>query len=79
MRITEKRRTTVPGKRRRAGLKTGKRGKELANPFHKLRGVGAQRVDVDRYLDAVGGKFRLRSLSFRRALLPRRPLQTWGD
>ena len=56
MRITEKRRTTVPGKRRSAGLKTGKRGKELANPFHKLRGVGAQRVDVDRYLDAVRGR-----------------------
>jgi len=26
------------------------------NPFHKLRGVGAQRVDVDRYLDAVRGR-----------------------
>lgn len=56
MRITQKRRTTVPGKRRRAGLKTGKRGKELANPFHKLRGAGVQRVEVDRYLDAVRGR-----------------------
>lgn len=56
MRTTEKRRTAVPGKRRRAGLKTGKRGKELANPFHKLRGAGAQRLEVDRYLDAVRGR-----------------------
>lgn len=56
MRITEKRRTTGPGKRRRPGLKTGKRGKELTNPFHKLRGAGAQRVAVDRYLDVVRGR-----------------------
>lgn len=56
MRITEKRRTTVPGKRRRAGLKTAKGDKEPANPFHKLRGVGALRGEVDRYLDAVRGR-----------------------
>jgi len=58
MRIIEKKRVAVLGKRRRAALslKTGKRGKEPVNPFHKLRGVGAQRVDVDRYLDAVRGR-----------------------
>lgn len=56
MRITEKRRMTVPGKRRRAGLKTAKGDKEPVNPFHKLRGVGALRGEVDRYLDAVRGR-----------------------
>ncbi len=56
MRIAEKKRATVAGKRRRVGLRTGKRGKEPVNPFHKLRGAGAQRVEVDRYLDAVRGR-----------------------
>lgn len=56
MRITEKRRVTAAGKRRRAGLRIGKRGKEPANPFRKLRGAGAQRVDVDRYLNAIRGR-----------------------
>ncbi|MBI5411295.1 MAG: hypothetical protein HZA21_04825 [Nitrospirae bacterium] len=58
MRIIGKRRMTVRGKRRRTAtsLRTGKRGKEPVNPFHKLRGVGVQRVDVDRYLDAVRGR-----------------------
>lgn len=56
MRIIKKRRTTVPGKRRRAGLKTAKGDKAPANPFHKLRGVGVLRREVDCYLDAVRGR-----------------------
>lgn len=56
MRIAEKRRATVTGKRRRAGLKARAREKEQENPFHKLRGVGAQRIDVDRYLASLRGR-----------------------
>lgn len=56
MRIAEKRRATGTGKRRRAGLKVGARDKEPGNPFHKLRGVGAQRIDVDRYLASIRGR-----------------------
>lgn len=40
----------------REGIHVGKRGKGPANPFHKLRGAGAQRLGVDRYLEAVRGR-----------------------
>ncbi len=56
MRVTEKKRVTVPAQRRRAGVGSVKRGTGVANPFRKLRGVGLQRIDVDRYLVSVRGR-----------------------
>lgn len=56
MRATEKKRVTVPVQHRRPGLRSGKRGTGVANPFRKLRGAGVQRVDVDRYLASVRGR-----------------------
>lgn len=56
MRGTEKKRATVPVQRRRSRVRSGKRGTAVANPFHKLRGAGLQRVDVDRYLVSVRGR-----------------------
>jgi len=56
MRVTEKKRVTVPAQRRRSGVRSVKRGTGVANPFRKLRGVGAQPVDVDRYLASVRGR-----------------------
>ena len=56
MRVTEKKRVTVPAQRRRSGVKSVTRGTEVANPFRKLRGAGVQPVDVDRYLASVRGR-----------------------
>lgn len=56
MRVTEKKRVAVPAQRRRSGIKSVTRGAEVANPFRKLRGVGLQPVDVDRYLVSVRGR-----------------------
>ena len=56
MRNAEKKRATITRPRRRVGLKTEARNKEQDNPFRKLRGVGARRVDVDRYLDSIRGR-----------------------
>ena len=56
MRVTEKKRVTVPAQRRRSGVKSVTRGTEVANPFRKLRGAGLQRIDVDRYLASVRGR-----------------------
>jgi hypothetical protein len=55
MRMAEKRKKTS-AKRRRAGGWARKPAKGASNPFRKLRGAGAQRVDVDRYLDAIRGR-----------------------
>lgn len=56
MRIAEMRLATGTGKHRRAGLKAGARDKEPGNPFHKLRGAGAQRIEVDRNLASIRGR-----------------------
>lgn len=56
MRETEKKRVMVPVQRRRPGVRSGKRGAGVTNPFRKLRGVGLQCVDVDRYLASVRGR-----------------------
>ena len=56
MRVTEKKRLTVPTQRRRSGVRSVKRGTGVVNPFRKLRGAGLQRVDVDRYLASVRGR-----------------------
>ena len=45
-----------PVQRRRSRVRSGKRGAAVANPFHKLRGAGLQRIDVDRYLASVRGR-----------------------
>ena len=56
MRSVEKKRATITSTRRRVGLKTEARDKEQENPFRKLRGVAARRVEVDRYLDSIRGR-----------------------
>lgn len=56
MRVTEKKQVTIPAQRRRSGVRSVKRGTSESNPFRKLRGVGLQRVDVDRYLVSVRGR-----------------------
>lgn len=56
MRVTEKKQVTIPAQRRRSGVRNVKRGTSESNPFRKLRGVGLQRVDVDRYLVSVRGR-----------------------
>lgn len=56
MRSAEKKRATITSTRRRVGLKTEARDKEQENPFRKLRGVAARRVEVDRYLDSIRGR-----------------------
>jgi len=56
MRVREKKRVTVPVQRRRPGVRSGKPGTGVANPFRKLRGAGVQPVEVDRYLASVRGR-----------------------
>ena len=56
MRSAEKKLTTKTSTRRRVGPKTEARDKEQGNPFRKLRGVAARRVEVDRYLDSIRGR-----------------------
>ena len=56
MRSAEKKRAASTSTRRRVGLKTEARNKDQDNPFRKLRGVAARRVDVDRYLDSIRGR-----------------------
>ena len=72
MRITGKGQVTIPITLRRRyglqrnvevefvadkdGIRIRKKGMGTDNPFHVLRGKGKQRLDVNRYVEAVRGR-----------------------